>query len=278
MAASVPNYIRRLCAAGASAAARDRAAMELVRIGTEAVDTLCLCLSEPDAATRGLAAEALAMIGDERAVPFLLEAAGDDDWGVRQAVVAALGRFRNADVLDALCVALGDPVWSVAAEAVEALRPRRDVRSLQCLMRAARDGHAMLRQAALRVLKEFGPGAALAERVLVEARMTPDERRAAIEDMSRFRARQGSETLVFSLPSAQEFCRARLAHPDPAIAEGARRVLESGRLLRPSTGRAAGMLLRPVLGRPAAGTAELLRPADSPEEPNTPGADGSADE
>ena len=69
-----------------------------------------------------LALPGLDSAGDPRAVPLLFQAAASDDWDVRAAAVAALGRLRPLDPLKQyLLAALGDPEPLVSLKAAEAL-------------------------------------------------------------------------------------------------------------------------------------------------------------
>lgn len=71
------------------------------------------------------AAESLGKLGDPRAVPALLTAAGSPDSALRMTAVASLERFDGDEVTRALTRATSDAKWFVRLRARRALSRRR---------------------------------------------------------------------------------------------------------------------------------------------------------
>jgi HEAT repeat protein len=91
----------------------------LVALGTAAVEPLCLALQEKDGYTRRFAAEALARIGDPRAVIPLIIALQESEAYVQRYVAGELAKVGDARAVAPLSTALGKP--EIAREALHAL-------------------------------------------------------------------------------------------------------------------------------------------------------------
>jgi HEAT repeat protein len=121
----------------------------LVALGVAAVGPLCHALQDQDAYTRRFAAEALARIGDPRAVVPLVVALQESEVYVQRYVAGALAKVGDARAVAPLCIALGKP--EIAREALHALRavlertagavPIDDLRRVASL---EDDGHAVV--------------------------------------------------------------------------------------------------------------------------------------
>ena len=104
----------------------DSAALKLEAIGKEGIDTLLVGLEADDPLVRFYAAEALAYLDDERAVPALADAARDEP-AFRVFALAALGAMDNLSARDALVNMLELPSAETrygAFRALWAMNPR----------------------------------------------------------------------------------------------------------------------------------------------------------
>ncbi|HWV45868.1 MAG TPA: HEAT repeat domain-containing protein [Nitrospira sp.] len=98
------------------------AAIEALRtIGAPAVETVGICLTDPDLSVQESASAILAAIADERVLAPLIRVLSSDDWIVRMHTAKALGRMRNADAVEPLIPLLQDKVKAVREEAAAAL-------------------------------------------------------------------------------------------------------------------------------------------------------------
>ena len=97
---------------------RQAAAVALGKLGAPAVDSLIAAI--PDKAVAAHAIQALGTIVDPRAIPPLIAALRDEDYGVRAAAVEAIGRYDKTAV-DPLVEALHDPQKDARRSAAEAL-------------------------------------------------------------------------------------------------------------------------------------------------------------
>jgi len=100
---------------------RDAAIEALRSIGAPAVETVGICLTDPDLSLQESASAILTTIADERVLAPLLKALHSGDWIVRMHVAKALGRIRNADSVEPLIPLLQDKVKAVREEAAAAL-------------------------------------------------------------------------------------------------------------------------------------------------------------
>lgn len=105
---------------------------------------------------RMVAAAVLGRLGEERALPALLEAVTDSDPRVRSRVVRALGRLADPRSVDALASRLDDPDPSVRRGAARALGEVRTEAALDALVPAALDDDEQLRRVVVDQLGQFG--------------------------------------------------------------------------------------------------------------------------
>jgi HEAT repeat protein len=128
-------------------------------------DVLIKACGDVDENVRRKAFEGLAVLGDERDTPLLLEALEDADCGVRlEAMYAVRGRL-VPDMRDALIKACGDVDENVRRKAFEALAELDDERDTPLLLKASNDRDANVRLEASYAVKN---------------RLTPDMRRDAL--------------------------------------------------------------------------------------------------
>ena len=125
--------------------ARVGVVMNLIALGRPAVSDLLVALEDEHWMVREVAAQALGLIGDLRAVePLLRKAKGDRDMGVRESCIKALGEFGDTRAVEVLVEAVNVPTTRLAAS--EGLSKIKDVSvllphiELIKRMRADRDG------------------------------------------------------------------------------------------------------------------------------------------
>jgi HEAT repeat protein len=125
--------------------ARVGVVMNLIALGRPAVSDLREALEDGHWMVREVAAQALGLIGDLRAVePLLRKAKADRDMGVRESCIKALGEFGDARAVEVLVEAVNVPTTRLAAS--EGLSKIKDVSvllphvELIKRMRADRDG------------------------------------------------------------------------------------------------------------------------------------------
>ncbi|NLO88757.1 MAG: HEAT repeat domain-containing protein [Clostridia bacterium] len=134
-----------------------RAAEVLIAFGEEASDALLM--EWPSLGDKaGLAAEILGEIGDQRAVPKLIELySTSKDSRQRAAAVEALGKIRGEDMdIISFCErVLSDKSWEVRIRAVEILRSSRGRRAAALLEKFIKDEEWKVRAAAESALREI---------------------------------------------------------------------------------------------------------------------------
>jgi len=111
-------------------------------------------LKNPDDYVRWKAAEALGEMGDEAAVPALIEALSDEVSGVREFAARALGEISDSRSVEPLITALEDKSNFVRLEAVKALEMIPDERAISPLTKSLAD--AELQQNAANALAAIG--------------------------------------------------------------------------------------------------------------------------
>src|SRR3989442_1502439 len=106
--------------------ARVGVVMNLMALGRPAVSDLREALEDGHWMVREVAAQALGLIGDLRAVePLLRKAKADRDMGVRESCIKALGEFGDARAVEVLVEAVNVPTTRLAAS--EGLSKIKDV-------------------------------------------------------------------------------------------------------------------------------------------------------
>lgn len=102
-------------------AVREMAVKSLVSLGDGAVDPLIAYLYESNNRSRNLAARALGMIGDPRAIQVLTWALSDPDEVVRSVAAWALGEIGDTSVVPSLISAAQDSKHGVRTRATSSL-------------------------------------------------------------------------------------------------------------------------------------------------------------
>ena len=135
------------------------AARALARIGRPALEPLIAALSAASPRARAHAAYGIgemdARDGRAEALPRLMIALKDDDEGVREACVRALGEIDDPEAVPALLGALRDKAAAVRASAAWALGEIEDARAVEPLMRTLWDADADVRSQAAWALGEI---------------------------------------------------------------------------------------------------------------------------
>ncbi|TVR00573.1 MAG: HEAT repeat domain-containing protein [Spirochaetaceae bacterium] len=125
---------------------------------TEAVDELLRIAGDTveESTTRQFAADSLGRIGDEQAIPLLMELAVGSDTMLRAYAVNALGAFRDDEVERIIVNSLRDSFWRVRVAALEAVA-RHDMDSAIPVVqfRAQRDPEPRVRTEAIRSLAQM---------------------------------------------------------------------------------------------------------------------------
>jgi HEAT repeat protein len=120
-------------------------------------DSLITQLGSGEIASRTLAADRLAMLGDPKAVPPLIEALTTaKEAPVRASAAAALGTLKDRRAVDALMTASNSPDRDVRLAAVTSLGLIADHTSSEALLVAAKDADQSVRNAALVSLAALG--------------------------------------------------------------------------------------------------------------------------
>ncbi len=139
---------------------RQAAVEALARLGdARAVKPLLAALSDPASHVRNAAVEALARTGDSRMLESVMPALKDEDRHVRATAAEALGRLGGVGAVDPLQNALRDDWWDVRASAAEALGRIGDSRAVSALVSTLSDPDHDVRRCAVEALGRLGqPG------------------------------------------------------------------------------------------------------------------------
>ena len=105
--------------------------------------------------------QALGKIGDESALPVILDAAKDSNGTIRRFAVSALADFGDARAIDALITALDDKEPDIRVAAVMALGESSDRRANDALMALLDDKDSAVRTQAVIALGHLGSDQAL---------------------------------------------------------------------------------------------------------------------
>ncbi len=127
--------------------------------------------SENNQELRHEAVETLVNIGDNRALPALINALADEDSLIRSDSAWALGEFRSVQAVEPLLLALRDEDIDVRYEAAKSLGQIGDKRAVEPLIKALED-ETEVRQAAAEALGKLGDSRAIPALLLSEQRET----------------------------------------------------------------------------------------------------------
>ena len=104
-----------------NAQVRFKAAEILGSMGDVAVDKLIIEFENAQGKDKRFLAFALKESEDKKVIPYFVEAADDEDFGVRKVAVRALGELQAEDELDVIAKSLEDEDWGVKLAAIQAL-------------------------------------------------------------------------------------------------------------------------------------------------------------
>jgi len=263
----------------------------------QAVELLCIALTDRIWHVRMAVVGALGRLKDARAVEPLCGALQDNDYYVRIAVTVALMEIGDPRAVEALCGALADTEAGVRLSAADALGQIGDLWAVEALCRALNDKEAGVQRAAGRALDQMGTASTLPQRVLAASTLTPAKLlntlqvlMAAAPRVMAPEAASGNirKSTRYAIGNVQAFCERICGQSDveESIKRGATAVLTELRnradasvLLRasaPDDTREKAELLRGVSGSSDPTLPEeLLRASDtsseSPPSPEKPG-------
>lgn len=104
-----------------NAQVRFKAAEILGNMGEVAVDKLIEEFENAEGKDKRFLAFALKETGDDKVIPYFVEATSDEDFGVRKVAVRSLGELQAEDELDSIAKCLEDEDWGVRLAAIQAL-------------------------------------------------------------------------------------------------------------------------------------------------------------
>lgn len=133
-----------LAQSDSSPRARRQAIRSLVALGASKDDAALavlveLAAKEPDAQARELIVCALALEGQSSAVPVLIEALNDADWGVAACAAVSLGATRSAGAISPLSKLSGHSDWRLRGAAVVGLSKSLDKDAIPALITRLED-------------------------------------------------------------------------------------------------------------------------------------------
>ena len=165
---------------------------------------------------------------DPKAVEALIGALADPDPGVRETVVATLGRMRDPRVVDALLPLIKDGNADVREQVVSALAHSRDARAAAAVAGLIDDPSPDVRQQAVQMLGRLRNRDALPQLLKALNDSSADVREQAVSALGHFRDASTVDPLIASLkdssPEVREQAVAALGHirdrraADPLIA------------------------------------------------------------
>lgn len=209
---------------------REQAVRSLVEIGEPAIEPLGIFLQDPYNRGRNMAARALGLIGDPRAIPALAEALKDQDEIIRSVAAWALGEIGDESAIPELLKVTRDSRQCVRnrasaslqrlgyeEERSEPITPDERIVRQQLQMLRSRPAHA--RNAAYRALVDMGSAAV---GPLVTALSEPEAwaRKAAVDALGEIGASEANEALALVADN----------DPDPMVRQAAQLALQKVKL------------------------------------------------
>jgi len=158
-----------------------------------AINALIAALKDNDSSVRRNAIEALALIGDVRAVDSLIVSLGDSELDVRKHAAKALGLLGDPKAIEPLLAIIRTPrhgIWASLVEPqvkeeLEALT-MIDTPALDSLVVALRDGDAFVRKCAAEVLGSIGDERAVESLNIALQDKDKGVRKAAAKALNKF--------------------------------------------------------------------------------------------
>jgi len=265
---------------------RAAAAKELGQRGDlQAVEPLCIALTDRIWHVRMAAVGALGRLKDARAVEPLCSTLQDTDFYVRVAATVALMEIGDRRAVQMLCWALEDTESLVRSSAADALGRMEDVWAIEALCKALNDPDSTVRRSAAGALDQLGTAYTLPLRVLAAMTLTPAKLLSTLQVLREAAPRVMASGTVpgsarkwmrYAIGDVQIFCEriCERSDVDESFKRGAEAVLaelrnraDSGVLLRASAHdatREKEELLRGVSGSSdPIPPEELLRASDT---------------
>lgn len=146
------NYIR----------VREFSSEALCKFGSEGIPSLIKSIDELDNRAREYIIEIFVKIGDERAIPILINLSSDKDISVRRATIKALRDVDDERIMPVLIESLNDTDEGIRCLAAEELTHRSDGRALYPLIKSLKDESAKVRWRAAKALGNIGDKKAVA--------------------------------------------------------------------------------------------------------------------
>ncbi len=178
------------------------------------VDEYIGLLADSDTRVRLQAVAALAVLGDRRAVPVLIERlTADEDVSVRARAAEALGRLGAMDAVVYLLAAVREKEVtdsSVVASAADALRRLGNIRAMHLLMQELSPDDASLNPIVVAAIGQF-PETIIPSAIEALRHGNPAQRRAAVLALVLTRAPSATATLQDALQDEDRRVREQAA-------------------------------------------------------------------
>lgn len=191
------------------------AAKAIAKLQGDVFAALSAALSSDLPAIRGMAAFALSMLDDPRAVSLLgrmlddkATLAEDDDSSVCDMAIIALTAF-GAPAVEVLATRLKDPDAELRSSVVNALGKIKDAHTLQLLSASVRDSEAMVRLATVVALAEFEDPQVFMVLLPALRDSDTDVRRAVVNVLGQMRDKRAVQPLL-----------GMLNDPEPTVRQG----------------------------------------------------------
>ena len=275
-AAEVQTYIVRLLEE-ADWELRAASAIALGQRGNaQAVEPLCIALTDKNWHVRIAAVGALGHLKDLRAVEPLCGALDDTDWYIRIAATTVLGELGDIRAVRSLCAAFEDTDAPVRSSAAKALGQIGDVWAVEALCAASRDKEADVRRSATEALDSMGTADTLPLQVLSSMTMPPAKLLDTLQSLTDMPARISrtgvtprsvKKTIRYTIGNVQTYCESLCQRSEM---EGSVRSGAAAVLAELQSRDAVAVLLRASTRTEAPEKVELLRGALGLSDPTLP--------
>jgi HEAT repeat protein len=173
---------------------------DLVDLNSPVVPTLLDAMQDPSPTVRCGVAEALGLIGDERAVPALIEAlAKDQHPGVRSSAGIALGEIGGPATAAPLVAALKDSEPSVRSVAAASLGEINETPAVPLLVELLNDSSDIVRSQAVQALGNLGDRRAVPALLAAAEDRNQEVRRWAVWELGRIGDPQALPAVIQAL-------------------------------------------------------------------------------
>ncbi|MGZ4938446.1 MAG: HEAT repeat domain-containing protein [Halobacteriota archaeon] len=166
-------------------------------------------LSEGDATSRSLAAEALGEVKDEVGAEYLIQALADEEWTVRRNAAWALGEIQSKRAIPYLIAAFSTPRAGIDAYCAEALIKIGSA-AVRALIRALRNHDPNVRYWSISALGEIGDQRATEALIILLSDEDVIVRYATIKALGELEDSRALKSMVRALEDPSDMIR-RLA-------------------------------------------------------------------